>query len=159
MNENITINIKGIEPDIVSSLENKYNNIKTFKESDSIGIQLEISKSFHKSILINTLDEFLDNFNSIKKFELTSCWFFDEKNSLIEGPKEIFLLTTKEVLFLKMLIQSKRIITYNEMLCTLWRNGEEVSKNAMRLFTRNIKKKLPPNILKNFQNRGYKLVI
>jgi len=44
------------------------------------------------------------------------------------------------------------------MITTLWDEEKDVSQNAMRLFTRNIKKKLPPNVLKNFHNKGYKLV-
>jgi len=38
------------------------------------------------------------------------------------------------------------------------RRGEEVSQNTMRLIRKNIKKKLPPKILRNFQNTGYKLI-
>ena len=58
-----------------------------------------------------------------------------------------------------MLISNDKIITYTEMIRRLWKNSEEVSLNAMRLFTKNLKKKLPPNILRNFHNTGYKLIL
>ncbi|NQY93053.1 MAG: helix-turn-helix domain-containing protein [Campylobacteraceae bacterium] len=158
MNEQIKINIAGIDSNIADTLRSKHNNIKIIYKSDNNTIQLQISKSLHEDFLINTLDEFLNNFNSIKKHEIIPSWFFDENNSSINAPDCDFQLTKKEVLFLKMLISNDKIITYKKMISTLWDEEKNVSQNAMRLFTRNIKKKLPPNILKNYHNKGYKLL-
>ncbi len=158
MNEHIKINIAGIDSNIADTLRCKHNNIKIIYKSDKNTIQLQISKSLHEDFLVNTLDEFLNNFNSIKKHEIIPLWFFDENNSSINAPDQDFQLTKKEVLFLKMLISNDKIITYKKMITTLWDEEKDVSQNAMRLFTRNIKKKLPPNVLKNFHNKGYKLV-
>jgi len=158
MNEHIKINIAGIDSNIADTLRCKHNNIKIIYKSDKNTIQLQISKSLHEDFLVNTLDEFLNNFNSIKKYEIIPLWFFDENNSSINAPDQSFQLTKKEVLFLKMLISNDKIITYKKMVATLWDEEKNVSQNAMRLFTRNIKKKLPPNILKNYHNKGYKLL-
>mgnify|MGYP000735597476 CR=1 FL=1 len=66
-----------------------------------------------------------------------------EWNALIVGPSKINILTLREVLFLKMLLINPKIIMYGEM----------------RQFTKIFKKKLAPDILHNFQNIGYKLIL
>jgi len=158
MNEHIKINIAGIDSNTADTLRSKHNNIKIVYKKQRNTIQLQISKSIHEDFLVSTLNDFLNNFNSIKKYEIVPSWFFDENNSSIKGPEQSYKLTKKEVLFLKMLISNDKIITYKKMINTLWDGEKVVSQNAMRLFTRNVKKKLPPNILKNYHNKGYKLI-
>lgn len=160
MNEFIRIDILGVEPDIINVLMDKYDNsIKIINNYEENIVQLQIPKFLQNNFLLIILDEFLSNFKKNIIHELIPSWFFDESNALIKGPSKKNFLTSREVLFLKMLLKKDKIITYSEMTQTLWQDGEEVTQNAMRLFTKNIKKKLPPNILKNFQNIGYKLIL
>jgi len=159
MNEYINISIAGIESDMVNTLQNKYNNVKVTYKSEKNTLELQLSKSLQKDFIADTLDEFLNNFHPIEKREIIPSWFFDESNQAIKGPDQNYLLTQREVLFLKMLIANDKIITYKKMINILWSDSKNVSQNAMRLFTKNFKKKLPPNILKNFYNKGYKLVL
>jgi len=159
MNEHIKIDIAGIKPETLDVLQNKYNNINV-KYDDEKGImQLKLSKSMHEDFVITAIDDILNSFSTINRYELSPSWVFDESNSMVKGPDQKYVLTKKEVVFLKMLINNDKIITYTEMVRKLWKNSEEVSQNAMRLFTKNLKKKLPPNILRNFQNTGYKLIV
>jgi len=94
-----------------------------------------------------------------KIYKLTSSWTFDANNASVTSPERRFYLTQKEILFLKMLIKDDKITTYKEMISILWNGKTNVSLNAVRLFTKDLKKKLPQNILKNFQDIGYKLVL
>jgi len=159
MNEHIKIDIVGIKQETLDVLQNKYNNDNvTYDEKKGI-MQLQLSKSMHEDFLLTAIDDILNSAKSIKQHELSPSWFFDESNSMVKGPDQKHVLTNREVLFLKMLISNDKIITYTEMVRKLWKNSEEVSQNAMRLFTKNIKKKLPPKILRNFQNTGYKLIL
>ena len=103
-------------------------------------------------------DELAHLINS-KIYKLNSQWTFDENNAIIIAPHRKFYLTPKEILFLKMLLKNEAIITYKDMISILWNGGKYVTLNAVRLFTKNFKKKLPPEVLKNFQNIGYKLVL
>jgi len=159
MNKQIKIDIVGIQPDALNVLQDKYTNVNVSYNDDTSIMQLQVSKSLHEDFIINALDEILSNFNSYKNYELSPRWFFDENNAMIKSPGKSYILTKKEVMFLKMLISNDKIITYTEMIRRLWKNSEEVSLNAMRLFTKNLKKKLPPNILRNFHNTGYKLIL
>jgi len=159
MNENIKIDIVGIKPETLDVLQNKYNNDNVTYDDEKGIMQLQLSKSLHEDFLMSAIDDILNNAKTIKQHELSPSWIFDESNSMVKGPDQKHLLTNKEVIFLKMLISNDKIITYREMVRKLWKNSEEVSQNAMRLFTKNIKKKLPPNVLRNFQNTGYKLIV
>ena len=160
MSENLKINISGIKSDYMNTLLNKYtNNIKITHNTDNNTLQLHIQKDIDENFLVSTLDDFINNFNEIKHREIAPLWFFDEDSSYIQSPKEKFTLTSKELIFLKMLLKNGRIITYTEMFDILWKNRENVSRNAMRVFIKNIKKKLPTNFLANIQDIGYKLII
>ena len=159
MNEHIKIDIIGIKPETLDILQNKYNNIDVKYDDERGAMQLRLSKSLHEDFVITAIDDILNSFNTINPYEFSPSWIFDESNSMVKGPDQKYVLTKKEVTFLKMLINNDKIITYTEMVRKLWKNSEEVSQNAMRLFTKNLKKKLPPKILRNFQNTGYKLIV
>ncbi len=158
MSESLKIDISGINSDFISTLQNRYSkDVKMRYDSKKDSIQIEFSKPIHERFILNTIDSFLNNAQYKNNKELMPYWFFDENNSLVRGPRENFFLTKREVKFIKMLLTSREIVTYTKMIQALWENPEKVSKNAMRLFAKNIKKKLPPNILMNFHNIGYKL--
>ena len=159
MSECLKIDISGINPDFVNTLQEKYaKNLKIVSNNQNETLQIQISKPVQEKFIINTLDNFLTNLQNNENKELTPSWFFNENNSIISGPDEKYFLTKREVKFIKMLLNSAKIITYTEMTKSLWDSQKKVSKNAMRLFTKNFKKKLPPNILMNYQNIGYKLI-
>ena len=108
--------------------------------------------------LIEALEAFLKTFDNARVYNLYEGWLFDESKSLIQSPNEEFKLTKKENNFLKLLIQKNRIITYEEMENIIW-NEDIMTPNAMRLFIKNFRKKLPNNVLKNVQGTGYRLVL
>jgi len=123
--------------------------IKTIDELNPAGS----IQSNYKKIKQNELNNLTNN----KIYKLNSSWIFDENNAVVISPSKRFYLTQKEILFLKMLVQNESITTYQEMMDILWQGKDEVSLNAVRSFTKDIKKKLPPKILRNFQDVGYKL--
>ncbi len=156
MVDSIKIDISGIESNVIQTLKNSYT--KDIRVTDN-QLQLEIPKSFHNDMIVKALDKFLSSFKTKTVYELVPSWIFDEKSSVVKGPTRKFFLTHKETIFLKMLLKHDKVVTYEEMTTTIWEDQEEVSANAMRLFARNIRKKLPPKVLKNFQGIGYKLVL
>ena len=159
MSKNINISISGINTNRVNTLENKYNQNIKITNIDNNTINLDISDSSYSDLILLKIEDFLNDLESEKVYKLTSSYVFDEDNSLIIGPLGKKELTSKEVMFLKMLLLTNKIVTYSQMMNLLWKNQNEVSANAVRLFVKNIKKKLPSDILKNFQDIGYKLVL
>ncbi len=101
--------------------------------------------------------DFLQNKIEIKRVKSFEGWFVDELNYSIYNQSKTFDLTKKEFYFLKLLLD-KRIVTYEEMLLRLWKDSEDITKNAILLFVKNFRKKLPSGSLKNQQGIGYKLI-
>jgi len=126
-------------------------------------VELHLVKYIIKPItevkLVDAFDAFIESFEGAKLHNLIPSWIFDEANSVIKGPDEEFILTKKECNFLALLIKKSRIITYTEMENQIWSEDNVMTANAMRLFTKNFRKKLPPDTLKNVQGIGYQLVL
>lgn len=157
----IKIDIAGMESNMINTLKEKagYTDVKVINRKKDKSIQLKILKPLNEDTLLTALDNFLINFKKSQLYELMPSWSFDEENSIIKGPSSNYFLTKKEALFLKLLIKHNCTLTYSEMIKFVWEKDQNVSQNAMRLFTRNLRKKLPPNILKNLQGIGYRLVL
>jgi len=132
----------------------KQGNIMTYviKTIDEVNQPESMQSNFYK-----IKQEELNTLTNNKIYKLNTSWLFDENNAVVVSPDKRFYLTQKEILFLKMLIKNEKITTYEEMTNILWQGKRNVSLNAVRSFTKDIKKKLPPKILKNFQDIGYKL--
>ena len=109
--------------------------------------------------LNEALDAFIKSYESARVYNIQEGWLFDESKSQIQTPDEEFKLTKKENQFLKLLIQKSRIITYEEMENIIWNEDSVMTPNAMRLFIKNFRKKLPENSLRNVQGTGYRIVL
>ncbi|NQY95110.1 MAG: helix-turn-helix domain-containing protein [Campylobacteraceae bacterium] len=157
MSESIQVYISGIKPEVLITLQRKYNNLNITYTKEHGSMYIKIPKSLEEDFLLNTLNNFSNDFNTSRIYELKPFWFFDEKNSLIKSPDKYFVLTKREVIFLKMLTSSDKLVTYEDMAKNLSEKQEDITLNAIRLFTKNLKKKLPANVLKNIRNTGYKL--
>ena len=54
-----------------------------------------------------------------------------------------------------MLITKHTVITYDEIENQIWDDEFIMTQNALRLFIKNLRKKLPANTIKNVQGTGY----
>uniref|UniRef100_UPI0040486EF1 response regulator transcription factor n=1 Tax=Aliarcobacter sp. TaxID=2321116 RepID=UPI0040486EF1 len=117
-----------------------------------------IVKPLTQDKLMDALEAFINTYDENKIYNLTLNWIFDYSESIISNGNEEFNLTKKENTFLKLLISKNRIITYEELENNIWDEDSIMTANAMRLFIKNFRKKLPENFLKNIQGVGYKLI-
>lgn len=117
-----------------------------------------IVKPITEDKLMEALEAFVNSYDNNKIYNLIPNWIFDSSKSIISNGNEEFTLTKKESNFLKLLITKNRIITYEELEGNIWDEDSIMTSNAMRLFIKNFRKKLPENFLKNIQGVGYKLV-
>jgi DNA-binding response OmpR family regulator len=118
-----------------------------------------IIKPITNEKLIDALESFLKTHGDDKVYHIKKDCLFDSSKSMIISEKKETPLTKKEAIFLKLLITKNRIITYEEMENIIWNDGSVMTANAMRLFIKNFRKKLPENLLKNIQGTGYRLII
>jgi len=126
-----------------------------------IATELHLVKYIVKPITQENLSEafdiFLNSFDKNKIYKLSNHCSYYVKDLTIKNNNEDFILTKKEACFLNLLLEKNRIITYKELEYIYWGKKGNMTKNAMRLFIKNFRKKLPKDSLKNIQDVGYKL--
>lgn len=99
--------------------------------------------------------------SSFEKFLLsndTKLYIYDKDKSEISFDGNTYILNYKENILIDKLTNQNRVITYEEIECDIWDN-KEMSANALRIFIKNLRKKLPEGFIKNITNQGYKLGI
>lgn len=127
-------------------------------EATELHLVKYILKPVSQEKLVEALEAFVNTYDENKIYNLNSNWVFDCKESTVSNPNVTFSLTKKENSFLKLLISKNRIITYEELENNICDEDSILTANAMRLFIKNLRKKLPDNFLKNIQGVGYKLI-
>ena len=111
-------------------------------------------KEFEKALLlcVNYLQE--DNSNIIK---LDDNSYFDTFNKNLVIKNEIIKLRTKEILFLEQLIKNKnRYVSYEEIENYVW-SDSVMTKDALKTLVKNLKTKIPKDLIMNLTNSGYKI--
>jgi DNA-binding response OmpR family regulator len=83
--------------------------------------------------------------------------YFDTFNKNLVINNEIVKLRTKEILFLELLIKNKnRYVTYEEIENYVWADSV-MTKDALKTLVKNIKTKIPKDLILNLTNSGYKI--
>lgn len=134
-----------------------YTDLNYLLEATELYLIKYIIKPITNDKLMDALESFVKSYDE-KIYNLITNWIFDASKSTVSNGHEIFTLTKKEAIFLKLLITKNRIITYEELENSVWDEDSVMSLNAMRLFIKNLRKKLPEKFLTNIQGIGYKVV-
>ena len=111
-------------------------------------------KEFEEALFlcVNSLQE--DNSNIIK---LDDNSYFDTFNKNLVIKNEIIKLRTKEILFLELLIKNKnRYVSYEEIENYVW-SDSVMTKDALKTLVKNLKTKIPKDMIMNLTNSGYKI--
>ena len=97
-------------------------------------------KNSHSNIVQLDCDTTFDTFN---------------KNLVVNG--EVVKLRTKELSFLELLLKNKnRYVSYTEIENFVWDDGV-MTKDALKTLVKNLKTKIPKNLILNLTNSGYKI--
>ena len=105
-------------------------------------------------LCINSLEE---NETNIIKLDENS--YFDTFNKNLFVNSEIVKLRTKEILFLELLIKnSNRYVSYEEIENYVWYDSF-MTKDALKTLVKNIKTKIPKDLILNLTNSGYKIAL
>ncbi len=135
-----------------------YTDLDYMLEATELHLVKYIVKPITDLKLNEALESFIKSYDNACLYNLPEGWLFDESKSIIQTSNEELKLTKKENQFLKLLIQKNRIITYEEIENIIWSEEHIMTPNAMRLFIKNFRKKLPENSLRNIQGIGYRLI-
>ena len=111
-------------------------------------------KEFEEALFlcVNSLQE--DNSNIVKLDENS---YFDTFNKNLVIKDEIIKLRAKEILFLELLIKNKnRYVSYEEIENYVW-DESVMTKDALKTLVKNLKTKIPKDLILNLTNSGYKI--
>ena len=139
--------------------------ITAFCDKDYLlkAIELGLVKYLVKPVKEKEFEEALflciDNLESCESniIKLDEDTFFDifNKNLVVNG--EIVKLRVKELAFLELLLKNKnRYVSYNEIENFVWDDGV-MTKDALKTLVKNLKTKIPRNLILNLTNSGYKI--
>ncbi|MEA3554271.1 MAG: response regulator [Campylobacterota bacterium] len=138
--------IRGLDKDISIVIISAHTDLDLLLQSIPLNLVEYIVKPLTQEKLCSMFDKFLPS--------QIDNYIFDKERNQIKIDKEVFDLSLKESLFLEKLKQSDRIISYEEIECDIW-DGKPMSQNALRLFIKNLRKKLPKDLIKNVPSQGY----
>jgi len=139
--------------------------ITAFSDKDYLfkAIELQLVKYLIKPIKEKELEEALFQcINSIENdssniVKLDENILFDMYNKTLLTDNEIVKLRTKELLLLELLIKNKnRYVTYEEIENVVWFDSV-MSKDALKTVIKNLKSKLPKDLISNLSGTGYKI--
>lgn len=118
-------------------------------------ITLDKVENILDRIFYHQNNEFID-----KKIRLNSSTILDLQNSQVIIDGEIREFTSKEIEFIKLLIQKKgSIVSYKTIEQVVWYDDKVMTSTSLRTLVKKIRKKLSCDIIKNIPRIGYKLVI
>ena len=146
---------KKVQVIVISAFSNKEYLFKA--------IELQLVKYLIKPLKEHEFQEALNlciesiNNDSSNIYKLNSDYTFDIFNSTLVYKDEIVKLRKKEIDFLTLLLKNKnRYVTYSEIENYVW-NDSSMSKDALKTLVKNIKTKIPKELILNLSGTGYKI--
>lgn len=125
-------------------------------------IDLHMEKYIVKPINLTVLLETLKQCASLVKIqnqiilEKDNDYIYDYEKKELKYKDNIITLNRKEILFFELLIlNQERVVTYEELERKIWDDGS-MTENAIRSLIRNLRRKLPSEILYNLSGIGYR---
>jgi len=127
-------------------------------------VELHMEKYIVKPIELEPLFEVLEkcvevlDVNKEITLKVDDNYKYDYDKKELKYKDESILLNKKEMLFFEVLISNQnRVVTYEELQDKVW--GDDVmTDSALRSLVRNLRKKLPTDIVFNLSGVGYRLV-
>ena len=129
-----------------------HTDVEFLLSSITLNLLEYIVKPLTQDKLFNIFDKFID-INSSNK---SNDFIFDKDKNKTISNSITYDLSLKESMFLDKIISSNRVISYDEIEEDIW-DGKTMSQNALRLFIKNLRKKLPKDFIKNVPSQGYLL--
>ena len=111
-------------------------------------------KEFEEALFL-CVDSLENNQSNIIQLDSNTTFDIFNKNLVVND--EIVKLRTKELAFLELLLKNKnRYVSYSEIENFVWDDGV-MTKDALKTLVKNLKTKIPKNLIMNLTNSGYKI--
>lgn len=137
-----------------------YTDKKYLLEAIELHMEKYIVKPVEIDELFETLNKCIDSLdiNRIIKIKNHEDYSYDYDSKQFKYKNETIILNKKELLFLEVLISNiSRMVNYEELQEKVW--GDDVmTDSALRSLVRNLRKKLPTDLIYNLSGVGYKII-
>ena len=127
-------------------------------------VELHMEKYIVKPIEFDELFEVLEKcvnilkINNITILKVDSNYSYDYDRKELFYKNEVIILNKKEMNFLELLIRNQnRVVTYEELQECVWCD-DIMTDSALRSLVRNLRKKIPTDMIFNLSGIGYRLV-
>lgn len=144
--------IRKIDQNIPIVIISAYTKTDYLLESVELNLDKYIVKPFTSKKFHSLLKKLDENFRGDGNYELSSGVLVNKQECFLTFDGKTYSLTPKELEFLEIL-SLKGVVNYNE-IDEIWQDNPP-SQDAIRSFIKTLRKKLPPNLIKNRQNLGY----
>lgn len=137
-----------------------YTNNEYLMELIDMHIEHFIVKPINFEKLLDALQKCEESIRMKKNIQRTLPlgYCYDEDKKLLSYKQQEIKLTKKEIVFLELLFKNlNRIVTYEEIEEYVWEDSI-MTENSIRSLVKNLRKKLPVNLIENLSGMGYKLV-
>jgi len=135
-----------------------YSEVHELLKISKFDISKTVFKPLTKAKLMRLIKFFSKNHICENIYSISPFWIFNSDTNVIHGPSVEYILTKKESLFLLILFKKNKLMSYYEMEEKIWQGSQKMTDNTIRLFIRDIRKKLPPKVLLNIPGVGYRIV-
>jgi DNA-binding response OmpR family regulator len=133
---------------------------KYLLEAVELHMEKYIVKPIELDELLEALEKCINILDSNKKTSLhvDKNYIYDYDKKELVYKDETIILNRKEMIFLELLILNQnRIVSYEELQEYVW--GDDImTDSALRSLVRNLRKKLPTDIIFNLSGIGYRIV-
>lgn len=136
----------------------------TDKEYLLEAVELKMEKYIVKPIELEVLFEVFKksletiSFHNNISLEIDENYIYNYDKKELKYKEEIVLLNKKEISFFELLIKNQnRIVSYDELQQNVWID-DVMTDSALRSLVRNLRKKLPTDIIFNLSGIGYRFV-
>ncbi len=132
-----------------------YTNVDYLLSAAELLLLKYIVKPITQDKLNEAFELFLNSYKDEDILYFNSTSHYNKSKSIVKICDIEHSLTKKEDMFVKLLLSKNRVVSYDELQNHLCDDDSMMSQNAMRLFIKNLRKKLPNDLLKNMQGVGY----
>ncbi len=137
-----------------------YTDKKYLLEAVELHMEKYIIKPIELDSLLESLEKcvFCLGLNKKVYLEIDEKYSFDYDKKELRYEEEVINLNKKELMFFEVLISNQnRITTYEELQTKVWQD-DIMTDSALRSLVRNLRKKLPTDIILNLSGIGYRFV-
>ena len=137
-----------------------YTNTEYLLELIDMHIEHYIVKPMNFEKLLDVLQKCEQSISEQKNIQhlLPLDYSYDENKKILTYKNELIKLTKKEILFLELLFKNSfRIVSYDEINLHVWEESV-MTESSIRSLVKNLRRKLPVDLIENLSGVGYKLV-